>query len=772
MFKHILLLVTLIFVVVLPASAQTTEVDIEANRELEEIHAEGFSNADWDAMRSVIADDFVLYQPLSPESIAGKEAVIGFYQSFHAAMPDIGHPNVNVLLADSEWVAVLMPTVGTFENELMGIPPTNEPVITYMLNFFNVQDGLMTEAHFHFDTVDMLQQMGAIPLNPDMSEIERSADELIISFETEGNDLESNKQVLMGFFEDIVNKQDLEPVPEYFTEDWVFHNRTDPHEITYTGHKGVNQWANSFYSMIPDFTLVLDDLLFVAEGDLVAVRWTATGTHTLDVPGILASGNEIFISGAALHRIRDGKISETWFVIDTLSVFAQMGLVGEEESDSKHSKVVATFDIEQVELPEGVAVDLTDGTVYVSLTPRGELIKFAPDLETWESVSTITDDNVNLLGLAVDTNGHIFGAVKSENPEINGVWMFDGETGEKAHIAGTEAIMFPNSIAFDSNGTMYVTDTISGAIWTAKPDDKAELWLQDPLLEGDESIGFGFRLGANGIVVGDDKVFVANTEIRTIVSILILDDGSAGEVAVLAQLPEGEFPDGLTMDVNGNIYVAMPLSNSVIQVSPDGAVTTIATVDDGLDAPTSVAYYTDGEIHSVYAVNFSVALVEGGAGPSLVRIHLNNQDTKKIEIPAAIEGFNQALYGDATGYEEYIHPEWKWFGNGELQFEGYEGFVNATGFWTAVFPDLEVEVIDAIGEGDRWAVSYRITGTNTEDFEPMGVVATGNSMEMYMNSFFYLEDGMLKDCYNVWDWITWFDALGMPYGPEADETQG
>lgn len=748
--------------------AQVVESDVEANRALEVLSIESFNNADWDVMRSVIADDFVLYQPLSPEPIAGKEAVIGFYQSFHAALPDIGHPNVNVLLADAEWVAVLMPTVGTFENELMGIPPTNEPIITYMLNFFNVQDGLMTEAHFHFDTVDMLQQMGAIPLNPDMPAIERSADELIISFETEGNDLEANKQVLKGFFEDIVNKQDLEPVPEYFTEDWVFHNRTDPHEITYIGHEGVNQWAHSFYSMIPDFTLVLDDLLFVAEGDLVAVRWTATGTHTLDVPGIPASGNEIFISGAALHRIRDGKISETWFVIDTLSVFAQMGMVGEEESASEYSEVVAAFDIDQVELPEGVAVDPTDGTVYVSLTPRGELIKFAPGSDNWESVGMITDDDVSLLGLAVDANGDIFGAVGSGNPDVNGVWKFDADTGETTHITGTEAIVMPNSIAFDSNGTMYITDTIEGAIWTAKPDSVAELWLQDPLLEGDESVGFGIPLGANGVVVENDMVFVANTEIRTIVSIPVLDDGSAGEATVLVQFPEGEFPDGLTIDMNGNIYVAMPLSNSVIQVSPVGTVTTVATVNDALDAPTSVAYYTDDEIHSVYAVNFSVALVEDGVGPSLVRIDLNNQDIEKVELPAAIEGFNQALYGDPIDYEELIHPEWKWFGNGELQFEGHEGFVNGTGFWTAVFPDLEVEVIDAIGEGDRWAVSYRFTGTNTEDFEPMGVVATGNSMEMYMNSFFYLEDGMLKDCYNVWDWITWFDALGMPYSSEAN----
>lgn len=57
---------------------------------------------------------------------------------------------------------------------------------------------------------------------------------------------------------------------------------------------------------------------------LIAV---ATGTHTLDVPGIPASGNEIFITGAALHRVTDGIIPETWFVLYTLGMLAQMGMV-------------------------------------------------------------------------------------------------------------------------------------------------------------------------------------------------------------------------------------------------------------------------------------------------------------------------------------------------------------------------------------------------------------------------------------------------------------
>ncbi len=138
-----------------------------------------------------------------------------------------------------------------------------------------------------------------------------------------------------------------------------------------------------------------------------------------------------------------------------------------------------------------------------------------------------------------------------------------------------------------------------------------------------------------------------------------------------------------------------------------------------------------------------------------------------IELPPAIEFLTASFLGDTTGYEEYIHPEWQWIGNGQLAFEGHEGFLNAVGFGSMAFPDIQVEVQHVAGEGDVWAVGYFLTGTNTVDFPPIGVVATGNSLEYYANAFVYLEDGMVKACYLTWDWIAWNDALGIPYGPDA-----
>jgi len=318
-----------VFISLNVVAAQDTVPDIEANRALEVLNIEAFNNADWDLVRETVAEDFVLYQPLSPEPIVSEDGLVGFFQSFYDSMPDINHPNINVLLAEGEWVVVLMPGAGTFENDMMGIPANNAQISTYFLNFWHVQDGEMVEAYFNFDTLDMLTQMGAVPVAEDAPTIERSVEPMEIVIYNPAADLEANKAIVQSFNDEIVNNKNLDMIPELVTEDWIYHDRADVHAVTYTGYEGVAQWTGPFFAMLPDLEIAPENFWLFAEGDLVAARWVGTGTHTGDVPGIPASGNEIVLSGAALHRIEDGKIAETWFVMDTLGFMAQIGMIPE-----------------------------------------------------------------------------------------------------------------------------------------------------------------------------------------------------------------------------------------------------------------------------------------------------------------------------------------------------------------------------------------------------------------------------------------------------------
>lgn len=64
----------------------------------------------------------------------------------------------------------------------------------------------------------------------------------------------------------------------------------------------------------------------IAEGDLVAVRWTLTGTHTEPLGDIPATGRQVRVDALALFRVEDGQIAEKWYRQDDLGMFQQLGL--------------------------------------------------------------------------------------------------------------------------------------------------------------------------------------------------------------------------------------------------------------------------------------------------------------------------------------------------------------------------------------------------------------------------------------------------------------
>jgi len=310
----------------------------------------------------------------------------------------------------------------------------------------------------------------------------------------------------------------------------------------------------------------------------------------------------------------------------------QAGLDGSPEPEATPGapSTLVAFDGDAAEFTEGVAVD-ADGNVFASVTPQGRLVRIAADsneAEDFGKIDGLREDDFGLLGLTVDADGNVYGGVVSENPDANGVWRFDAESGDAERLPGSDKISFANAVIVDDD-TIYVTDTIGpggkGAVWRIPEDGDAELWAQGGLLAGNGSFEFGFNLGANGIDVHNDTVYVGVTETAMIAAIPIEGDGSAGEVTTFTDLTEaapGGEPaavDGIDIDEDGSIYVAAPLVHLVLKVSSDGEdVSTVADAGDNLDGPASVAIGED----ALYVANFSAALGESSnnKGPSIVRV--------------------------------------------------------------------------------------------------------------------------------------------------------
>ena len=278
-------------------------------------------------------------------------------------------------------------------------------------------------------------------------------------------------------------------------------------------------------------------------------------------------------------------------------------------------ETLVTFDLEAGELPEGVAIDKR-GSIFVSLTaPVSQIRKIAPSGQQ----TTLVDlglGGFGPLGLAVDARGNVYAAAASFDPATQGVYRITPE-GAATRLPGTGAIAFPNGLAFDQRGSLYVADS-TGNVWRIPRGGEAEVWSDDPLLIGDGSAGAGVPIGANGITYRTNEIVVGNTDLGTLVSIPVLPDGSAGEATVIAEDPAIFGIDGLTVDVHGTIYACVIAQSTIVRVGEDG-IETLADADDGIVGASSIAFGQGRRDHrSLYGVNFGVFSPQ--PTPSLFRL--------------------------------------------------------------------------------------------------------------------------------------------------------
>ena len=128
---------------------------------------------------------------------------------------------------------------------------------------------------------------------------------------------------------DIVRRLGVEPwegnvgvIDDLVSADYVGH---DPAQPDMHGPAGVKTFITTYLSAFPDGSITIDGQL--AEGDLVATRWTGRGTHNGELMGIPPSGKEVTVSGITISRLQDGKVVEEWQNWDTLGMLQQLGVV-------------------------------------------------------------------------------------------------------------------------------------------------------------------------------------------------------------------------------------------------------------------------------------------------------------------------------------------------------------------------------------------------------------------------------------------------------------
>lgn len=131
--------------------------------------------------------------------------------------------------------------------------------------------------------------------------------------------IEQNKTIMRRMIEEIWNQGKLETADELFAPE---HTSPSVHDLP-PGPESVKILARMFRAAMPDYHLVID--MIVADGEKVAARFTQSGTHTgAELMGMPPSGRKATWTEIGWLRIVNGKIVESWYEVDMLSMINQL----------------------------------------------------------------------------------------------------------------------------------------------------------------------------------------------------------------------------------------------------------------------------------------------------------------------------------------------------------------------------------------------------------------------------------------------------------------
>jgi steroid delta-isomerase-like uncharacterized protein len=133
---------------------------------------------------------------------------------------------------------------------------------------------------------------------------------------------EHNKAIVRRMVEEAQSQHRIEIVDELFAADFVDH--CVPPGLP-PDREGVKMQFGMFFAAFPDLQVVVHDQ--VAEGDKVVTRKTFHGTHAGDLMGIPPSGRKVAFEVIDILRVRDGKITDHWNLVDQLGLMRQIGAI-------------------------------------------------------------------------------------------------------------------------------------------------------------------------------------------------------------------------------------------------------------------------------------------------------------------------------------------------------------------------------------------------------------------------------------------------------------
>lgn len=134
-----------------------------------------------------------------------------------------------------------------------------------------------------------------------------------------------NKALVQRVVDEIYNRGDLSAVDDLFAADFSYRDPLTPAEGV--DREGFKEFVAFMRATFPDIRLVTESML--AEGDLVAQRWSWTATREGELFGVAPDGRVVSDRGVAWVQILDGKVAELSIFPDVMGMLRQLEIAPE-----------------------------------------------------------------------------------------------------------------------------------------------------------------------------------------------------------------------------------------------------------------------------------------------------------------------------------------------------------------------------------------------------------------------------------------------------------
>jgi sugar lactone lactonase YvrE len=205
-------------------------------------------------------------------------------------------------------------------------------------------------------------------------------------------------------------------------------------------------------------------------------------------------------------------------------------------------------------VPVWLAIDPLSAEIYVSDRPSGQIYVYDQAGVFQRTVALVAPiQGWQPMGIAFDTAGNLY--VSDLGGSAARVEMFDRSLNQVRTFGERDQLSFPNGVAVDADGNVFVADSNNGRLIAYKPDGTL-------LTQVGRGTGSGELALPRGVVVDSrNRVYVGDATGQGVL-VFRLNQGSAPGLEYLGffggeGIADGRFsfPNGVAADTRGRLYV-------------------------------------------------------------------------------------------------------------------------------------------------------------------------------------------------------------------------